>query len=35
MFRFILGLKMITRFIFHHSPVPTDALSQDEVIGII
>ena len=34
MFRFILCLKMKTRFLFHHSPNPTDALSQDQVIGI-
>ena len=34
MFRFILGLKMNTRFLFHHSPNPTDALSQDQLIGI-
>ena len=27
MFRFILGLKMNTRFLFHHSPYPTYALS--------
>ena len=27
MFRFILGLKINTRFLFHHSPNPTDALS--------
>ena len=27
MFRFILVLKMNTRFLFHHSSNPTDALS--------
>ena len=27
MFRFILGLKMNIRFLFHHSSSPTDALS--------
>ena len=27
MFHFILGLKMKTRFLFHHSSHPTDALS--------
>ena len=34
MFRFILGSKINTRFFFHHSPNPTDALSQDQVISI-
>ena len=34
MFRFILGLKMNKRFLFHHSPNPTDPLSQDQVIYI-
>ena len=31
---FILGLKMNTRFLFDHSPNPTNALSQNQVIGI-
>ena len=30
----LLGLKMNTRFLFDHSSNPTDALSQDQVIGI-
>ena len=34
MLRFILGLKLNRRFLFHHSSNPTDALSQDQVIGI-
>ena len=34
MFHFISGLKMNTRFFFHHSSNPADALSQDQVIGI-
>ena len=29
MFRFILGLKMNTRFLFRHFSNPTDALSLD------
>ena len=33
MFRFILGLKLTKfRFLSDHSPNPTDALSQDQVI---
>ena len=34
MFGFILGLKMNKIFLFHHSPNLTNALSQDQVIGI-
>ena len=33
-FHFILGFKMKTRFLFDPSSYPTDALSQDQVIGI-
>ena len=29
MFRFLLGLKMNTRLLFHHFSNPTDALSLD------
>ena len=31
---FYIRFKMNTRFLFHHSSNPTEALSQDHVIGI-
>ena len=34
MFHNILGLKMNIKFLFGLSSNPTDALSQDQVIGI-